>query len=86
MIEITTALNYITVAEPSKSVIKAIIKVFSNINNDTCLPHFQSGPRITRAPTPSIINLVALDELDDPGKLGSILKQFFQLLWKLHEK
>jgi len=26
----------------------------------TCFPHFQSGPRITRAPTPSIINLVVL--------------------------
>lgn len=29
-------------------------------SNPTCLPHFQSGPRITRAPTPSIMNLIVL--------------------------
>lgn len=34
----------------------------------TCFPHFQSGPRITLAPTPSIINLVVRTPVPPPGK------------------
>ena len=34
----------------------------------TCFPHFQSGPRITLAPTPSIINLVV--RIPDAPPLG----------------
>ena len=38
------------------------------ISRQTCFPHFQSGPRITLAPTPSIINLVVRTPVPPPDK------------------
>jgi len=35
-------------------------QVRERLENITCLPHFQSGPRMTRAPTPSIMKRVLL--------------------------
>ena len=35
----------------------------------TCFPHFQSGPRITLAPTPSIINLVVRTPVAPAGSV-----------------
>lgn len=40
--------------------LKALYKKFRVKCVFTCFPHFQSGPRITRAPTPSIVNLGGL--------------------------
>ena len=45
------------------------IDSWRNILKDTCFPHFQSGPRITLAPTPSIINLVVRTPVPPPGKV-----------------